>query len=159
MGFNLADYEPVEERLARFWEENPKGKIFTELVSHSETQYIIKSYLFRDANDTSPWATGYAEETVTTRGVNQTSALENCETSSIGRCLANAGYAPKGKRPEMSPAQQELKNALAKKFKEAGERKTWVESVVFHDIAGISALTEEEVKLCSDQLALEEAKK
>jgi arylamine N-acetyltransferase len=25
--------------------------------------------------------------------------LENCETSAIGRALANAGYAPKGKRP------------------------------------------------------------
>jgi len=63
------------------------------------------------------------------------------------------------KTTELSPAQEKLKNALAKKFKEASERKTWVESVVFHDIAGISALTEEEVKLCNDQLALEEAKK
>ena len=63
------------------------------------------------------------------------------------------------KTTELSPSQEKLKNALAKKFKEASERKTWVESVVFHDIAGISALTEEEVKLCNDQLALEEAKK
>jgi hypothetical protein len=63
------------------------------------------------------------------------------------------------KAPELTPSQEKLKNALAKKFKEASERKTWVESVVFHDIAGISALTEEEVQLCNDQLALEEAKK
>jgi hypothetical protein len=171
MGFNLADYEPVEDRLARFWEENPKGRVFTDLINQSETQYIIKAYLFKVADDAAPWATGYAEETVSTRGVNQTSALENCETSAIGRALANAGYAPKGKRPsreemskvvrktpELSPTHQALKVALAKKFKEASERKTWVESVVFHDISGISALTEDEVKLCNDQLALEEAK-
>ena len=63
------------------------------------------------------------------------------------------------KAPELTPSQEKLKNALAKKFKEASERKTWVESVVFHDIMGISALTEEEVQLCNDQLALEEAKK
>jgi len=63
------------------------------------------------------------------------------------------------KAPELTPSQEKLKNALAKKFKEASDRKTWVESVVFHDIMGISALTEEEVKLCNDQLALEEAKK
>ena len=56
-------------------------------------------YLFKDASDGVAWATGYAEETVSSRGVNQTSALENCETSAIGRALANAGYAPKGKRP------------------------------------------------------------
>jgi hypothetical protein len=75
-----------------------------------------------------------------------------------GNLAAQAARVVK-KAPELSPLQEKLKNALAKKFKEASERKTWVESVVFHDIAGISALTEEEVKLCNDQLALEEATK
>ena len=43
--------------------------------------------------------TGYASEVVTERGVNATSALENCETSCIGRALANAGFQAKiGKR-------------------------------------------------------------
>jgi len=63
------------------------------------------------------------------------------------------------KKPtELTPGQEKLKAALGKKFKEASERKTWVESVVFHDIKGINELTEQEVKLCNDQLALEEAK-
>jgi hypothetical protein len=38
-----------------------------------------------------PYSTGLAEETISGRGVNSTSALENCETSAIGRALANAG--------------------------------------------------------------------
>lgn len=38
-------------------------------------------------------AVGFAEEYRSTRGVNSTSALENCETSAIGRALAAAGYA------------------------------------------------------------------
>jgi hypothetical protein len=63
------------------------------------------------------------------------------------------------KKPtELTPGQDKLKAALGKKFKEASDRKTWVESVVFHDIKGINELTEEEVALCSIQLALEEAK-
>jgi hypothetical protein len=55
--------------------------------------------IYRTEADAKAWTTGIAEETVAQRGVNQTSALENCETSAIGRALANAGYATKGKRP------------------------------------------------------------
>ena len=97
--FNLADYEPVEVRLIKFIKDYPAFRISTELEVVEATRYIVKAYLYKDANDSLAWATGYAEETVTSRGVNQTSALENCETSAIGRALANAGYAPKGKRP------------------------------------------------------------
>jgi len=97
--FNLADYEPVEVRLEKFIKDYPDFRIATELEVVEATRYIVKAYLFKTGQDSIAWATGYAEETVSTRGVNQTSALENCETSAIGRALANAGYAPKGKRP------------------------------------------------------------
>ena len=97
--FNLADYEPVEVRLEKFIKDYPDFRISTELEVVEASRYIVKAYLFKTGQDSIAWATGYAEETVSTRGVNQTSALENCETSAIGRALANAGYAPKGKRP------------------------------------------------------------
>jgi hypothetical protein len=97
--FNLADYEPVEVRLEKFIKDYPDFRISTELEVVEATRYIVKAYLYKTSEDSIAWATGYAEETVSTRGVNQTSALENCETSAIGRALANAGYAPKGKRP------------------------------------------------------------
>ena len=109
--FNLADYEPVEVRLEKFIKDYPAFRIATELEVVEATRYIVKAYLFKDASDSVAWATGYAEETVTNRGVNQTSALENCETSAIGRALANAGYAPKGKRP----SQEEMKKVVAAK--------------------------------------------
>lgn len=96
--FNLDDYETVEERLAKFWKDHPEGRIETKLIVNTPTQYIVWSAIFRDSADIQPWATGLAEETVQGRGVNATSALENCETSSLGRSLANAGYATKGKR-------------------------------------------------------------
>ena len=96
--FNLEDYETVEERLSKFWKDHPEGRIETKLIVNTPTQYIVWSAIYRDSADVQPWATGLAEETVQGRGVNSTSALENCETSSLGRSLANAGYATKGKR-------------------------------------------------------------
>ena len=109
--FNLADYEPVEVRLEKFIKDYPAFRISTELEVVEATRYIVKAYLFKNAEDGVAWATGYAEETVTSRGVNQTSALENCETSAIGRALANAGYAPKGKRP----SREEMTKVVAAK--------------------------------------------
>ena len=109
--FNLADYEPVEVRLEKFIKDYPAFRIATELEVVEKDRYIVKAYLFKDASDGVAWATGYAEETVTQRGVNQTSALENCETSAIGRALANAGYAPKGKRP----SREEMTKVVAAK--------------------------------------------
>lgn len=109
--FNLADYEPVEVRLEKFIKDYPAFRISTELEVVEVGRYIVKAYLFKNAEDSVAWATGYAEETVTSRGVNQTSALENCETSAIGRALANAGYAPKGKRP----SREEMTKVVAAK--------------------------------------------
>ena len=96
--FNLEDYETVEERLIKYWKDHPDGQIHTEIVEATGIRFIVKALVFRTEADARPWTTGLAEETVQGRGVNATSALENCETSAIGRALANAGYATKGKR-------------------------------------------------------------
>ena len=117
--FNLEDYETVEERLAKFWKEHPDGRIFTEVIEHTLQRFIVKASIYRTEVDAHPWTTGFAEETVSTRGVNSTSALENCETSAIGRALANANYAAKGKRPsreEMAKVNQAQPKPFAEKL-------------------------------------------
>lgn len=120
--FNLEDYETVEERLIKFWKDHPEGRITTRLLEFSANRFIVEASVFR-TQESPVWTTGLAEETVQGRGVNATSALENCETSAIGRALANAGYATKGKRPtreEMSKvaaksaAQNAIEEAKAK---------------------------------------------
>jgi hypothetical protein len=116
--FNLADYETVEVRIEKFIKDYPDFRIATELEVCDKDRYVVKAYLYKTATDVIAWTTGYAEERVSDRGVNSTSALENCETSAIGRALANAGYAAKNKRPsreEMSKvvAQKPAKPAVA----------------------------------------------
>jgi len=115
--FNLQDYETVEERLVKFWKDHPDGRIDTLLVDSTLQRFIVKASVYRTEVDAQPWTTGYAEETVSTRGVNSTSALENCETSAIGRALANAGYVTKGKRPSREEMSK-VKAAEPKPFTE-----------------------------------------
>ena len=128
--FNLDDYETVEERLIKFWKEHPDGRIDTKLVEASVSRFIVQAYIYRTEADQYPWASGLAEETVSGRGVNATSALENCETSALGRALASAGYATKGKRPsreemakvqEQSKVKAELDKVKAKMAESSGE--------------------------------------
>jgi hypothetical protein len=116
--FNLQDYETVEERLVKYWKEHPDGRIDTHIIEASPMRFIVKASIYRTEVDANPWTTGFAEETVSTRGVNSTSALENCETSAIGRALANAGYATKGKRPsreEMAKVATQANNEQSSK--------------------------------------------
>ena len=116
--FNLEDYEPVEERLAKFIKDFPDFRLETELVAHTHDRYIVKASIYRTYADSAPYSSGLAEETVSSRGVNSTSALENCETSAIGRALANAGYATKGKRA----SREEMAKVNANKPKPFAEK-------------------------------------
>ena len=113
MAFNLEDYETVEQRLEKYWKENPDGRIETELIEATATRFIVIARIYRTEADARYWTSGLAFEHITERGVNATSALENCETSAIGRALANAGYATIGKR-----ASREEMNKVANKYEQ-----------------------------------------
>jgi hypothetical protein len=102
VAFNINDYETVEVRLAKFIAEHNDFRIYTELLESSATRFIVRASIYRTELDASPWATGLDYEMVSYRGIMSTSSLEVCETSAIGRALANAGYAAKGKRPSQS---------------------------------------------------------
>jgi hypothetical protein len=97
--FNLSDYETVEERIRRFYKDNPDGRILTDNITTLQDRqvgtWVTKSYIFLTAQDQEKnlvKATGLAFEIDSSKGPQATSALEVCETSSIGRALANAGY-------------------------------------------------------------------
>lgn len=111
--FNLDDYETCEVRLDKWWKENPDGRVATELISFQNGQYIVQAYLYRTFADSVAYSTGLAEEKISDRGVNSTSALENCETSAIARALANANYAAKGKRASRSEMSKVVRQQMA----------------------------------------------
>ena len=104
MSFNLDDYEPVATRLAR-WLDQTDGqtRVITDMVHRGDGWCVFRAELWVD---NTLIATGWAEEHVTDRGVNSTSHVENCETSAVGRALANAGFA--GSDPAKRASREEM---------------------------------------------------
>ena len=104
MTFNLDDYEPVATRLAR-WLEATDGqtRVITDMVHRGDGWCVFRAELWVDNTRIS---TGWAEEHVTDRGVNSTSHVENCETSAVGRALANCGFA--GSDPAKRASREEM---------------------------------------------------
>ena len=106
MTFNLDDYEPVATRLSRWLNLAATGgqpRVLTEMVHRGDDWCVFKAELWIDNTLIS---TGWAEEHATERGVNATSHVENCETSAVGRALANAGIA--GSDPSKRASREEM---------------------------------------------------
>lgn len=140
--FNLNDYETVEERLKRFYADNPHGRVVTENLTTAQDRerntWVVKaeiwlptwslpkeSYEWIAVDHGSGWflkATGLAFEIDGGKMANATSALENCETSAIGRALANANYSgnKRATREEMQKVERGISPARDWKAEIAG---------------------------------------
>ncbi len=97
------EYVLVNERLDEFLAENPKATIDTALTHTDQivdtatgdmcNRYIVHAKITPNPLDEPDvYYTGYAEERDNNGFINKTSALENTETSALGRALAFAGY-------------------------------------------------------------------
>lgn len=107
MAFNLADYQTVQERIEIFWRLYPNGRIINKLIRFDESNVIIKCSVWKEVfvdRFTLPDAVDYAQEPITTTGINATSAVENCTTSATGRALSLLGgeLSPSKKRASAS---------------------------------------------------------
>ena len=118
MRFDLSKYSTVAERLAQFHQDYPDGRIVTELADVNgdigKTRWVIKATIYLTAGDQAnnlPKATGYAFEVDGTGGANATSALENGESSAIGRCLMVAGYSM-NKEPNSLASREEMQKVV-----------------------------------------------
>ena len=84
------EYKTVAKRIQQFREKHPDYTIQTDLVEANDTLVVMKATISQGGQMIS---TGYAEEVRAASKINRTSALENCETSAVGRALAFFGLA------------------------------------------------------------------
>ena len=83
------EYNTVDQRIQGFRELYPDGSIQTEIINLTETLCVIKATAYDDTGKVI--ATGHAQEIKEASYINETSYVENCETSAIGRCLGVIG--------------------------------------------------------------------
>ena len=84
------EYQTVALRVQKFREAHPDWELSTEIIEANEKLVIMQARIYN--TDGKCIATGHAEEFRAASQINSTSALENAETSAIGRALAAAGW-------------------------------------------------------------------
>ena len=97
-------YSTVNERHKHLLQYFPEARFNEEILFHDADRVVVKVELY--ISDTI-YAVGHAEEYRNANFINKTSALENCSSSSLGRCLAAFGLSGS----EYASA-EELVNAL-----------------------------------------------
>ena len=129
--FNLDNYETVEDRLKAFWRDHPNARISTEIahITTEGTCVTIRAEIFKQEEDARPVSTGIAQETKGQGGfANADAWMENCETSAIGRALANWKYQgstkPRPSREEMSKVGNQKPDQQTPKKKEVAQEST-----------------------------------
>jgi hypothetical protein len=164
MGFDLSNYETVEQRLVRWWAAYPNGRVYTCMMNYTGDACVFYCELYADKDDKVPVATGYAEEIKADRGVNATSFVENCETSAIGRAIANCplqapASGPRPSRNEMqkverlsTPSQEHTPSGAFATPKQIGYIKKLAKDAGLDDL-GLLELIQRELN--SDEAVLE----
>jgi hypothetical protein len=117
MGFDLSSYEPVSDRITKFWAKYPQGRLHTEIVLINETEVVVKALAFTDKDDARPTAVDFAQETRNSSHINRNNFLENASTSAIGRVLNTVGISSKGGK---RPSREEMLKVVA-------AQRNWIE--------------------------------
>jgi hypothetical protein len=82
-------YQTVAYRVGLFREKHPEHSLITDVIVRDDEVVVMRAHI---ADPTGRIiATGHAEENRRSSQINKTSALENAETSAIGRALAAFG--------------------------------------------------------------------
>lgn len=90
----IQDYITVAERIEKFYERYPEGRIITHIIEHDAERgfILLRAEIYRNADDALPASTGHAYELKSEGYVQRTSYIEVGETSAVGRALVMAGF-------------------------------------------------------------------
>lgn len=86
------EYNTVALRIHNFRNDHPDWSIVTKIIQNDDA--VIVNAEIRDESGR-VLATGHAEERRGSNNINKTNAIENCETSAVGRALAFLDYGGK----------------------------------------------------------------
>ena len=131
-------YVLVSDRIIEFNKAYKNGSIRTMLVSEPESQTIIvKATIYPNVEDSGRFFTGYSQAVIGQGMVNKTAALENAETSAVGRALGMMGIGiidsiasademvkagVRNAEPEVEPIDEAIEDDLSEfKCSECGE--------------------------------------
>ena len=84
------NYKLIVQRVNEFRQAHPEFGVETEVLHHDEIRIVAQVRIFDEQGRIR--GSGVAEEFREASRINQTSAMENCETSALGRALASMGY-------------------------------------------------------------------
>ena len=84
-------YLTVARRINDFMDQHPNYGIHSEVISVDASSVLVKSVITDETGR--EISSGIAEEIRSASKINKTSAVENCETSAVGRALAFFGMA------------------------------------------------------------------
>lgn len=101
------EYAEVNQRIKAFRMVYPTGSITTDMINNENGICIFRAVVRDEIGNI--LATGTAYEKESSSFINQTSYIENCETSAIGRALGIAGF---GIDTSVASA-EEVQNAMA----------------------------------------------
>lgn len=176
-------YVLVSDRVLEFNRQNPEGSITTELISDPDSSNIIvKATVMPDNKLNSKGEdifinrrfTGYSQATKGEGMVNKTAALENAETSAVGRALAfmgigvidsiasvdevnkaKGGQTPPKESQSKSPATPKQKILMNKLYLELGGEQGMLPDYIDKEGYDHKTLTSEEASIIIAKLMME----
>ena len=125
------EYAEVNQRIKAFRMVYPEGTINTEIISLENGVCTMKATAM---NEGKILGTGFAQEKEGSTFVNETSYIENCETSAVGRALGMCGF---GIDTSVCSA-EELQNALNNQNKPETKSKPKIEYATEEQIAKLT---------------------